>query len=287
MNLALFIVLSSLILASAAAQGGSSAPLPPSSSPTQLGELYNPHPGHFIRQFAKEEYRIWTSPFRRYTYESHAMTKYVLPVVAISAVMIATDHRTTEALPNTADQMKWSGRVSQIGAGYTLAGFSALTFLVGQVAHDDHARESGLLALEALAHAQVVAFGVKQITNRGRPLDNDQKGGFWKGGDSFPSAHAASTFSVAAVFAYEYRDHIAVPITAYTLASLISASRLSARRHWFSDIFVGGSTGFLLGRYVYKKHHDSKLPGSSVRRTDRLRPDLQIRSTGMAMNWTF
>jgi len=91
-------------------------------------------------------------------------------------------------------------------------------------------------------------------------LDNDQKGGFWKGGNSFPSGHATSSFSVATVFAYEYRDHIAVPITAYALASAVSVSRLSARQHWFSDIFVGGATGFLLGRYVYKKHHDPELP---------------------------
>ena len=144
-----------------------------------------------------------------------------------------------------------------------------------------------MLALEALAHTEVVTFSVKQITNRTRPVDNDQKAGFWKGGDSFPSGHASSSFAVATVFAYEYRDHVAVPIAAYTLASLISASRLSARRHWFSDIFVGGSTGFLLGRYVYKKHHDSSLPGSPVRRTDRWKPDLQVAGSGVALGWTF
>jgi membrane-associated phospholipid phosphatase len=267
----------------AAAQGGPA----PQSPPFEKGELYDAHPIHFVRKFAHEEYRIWTSPFRRSSYESHALTKYVLPFIAISGVLIGTDTRTATALPNTADQTKWSGRVSQLGAGYTLAGFSGLTVAVGQIAGDDHAKEAGLLALEALAHAQVVTFGVKQITNRGRPLDSDQKGGFWKGGNSFPSGHAASSFAVASVFAYEYRDHLAVPIAAYSLASLISASRLSARRHWFSDIFVGGSTGFLLGRYVYKKHHDSNLPGSPVRRTDRWAPDVQIGGTGVNLSWAF
>jgi membrane-associated phospholipid phosphatase len=280
-------LLCALIVANATAQGGSSNGSQAQSTSFELGELYDPHPVVFAKKFAREEYRIWTSPFRRSSYQSHALTKYVLPFIAISGVLIGTDTRTADALPNTADQTKWSGRVSQLGAGYTLAGFSGLTAAVGQVIGDDHAKEAGLLALEALAHTQVIIFGVKQITNRSRPLETDQKGGFWKGGDSFPSGHAASSFAVASVFAYEYRDHVAVPIVAYSLASVISASRLSARRHWFSDIFVGGSTGFLLGRYVYKKHHDSGLPGSPVQRTDRWKPDVQIGGTGVALSWVF
>ena len=280
------VLFASLTAPGAAGQGGTGTPQPQSAS-TDLGELYDLHPAPFIRKFAREEYAIWTSPFRKSSYQSHVLTKYVVPFLAISGILIATDTRTANALPNTTDQTRWSGRVSQLGAGYTLAGFSGLTFLVGHLAKDNHAKETGLLALEALAHTEVVTFSVKQITNRTRPVDNDQKAGFWKGGDSFPSGHASSSFAVATVFAYEYRDHVAVPIAAYTLASLISASRLSARRHWFSDIFVGGSTGFLLGRYVYKKHHDSSLPGSPVRRTDRWKPDLQVAGSGVALGWTF
>ncbi len=280
-------LLCALIVTNTPAQTGSPNGQQPQPASLDRGELYDPHPAHFVRKFAAEEYRIWTSPFRSSSYQGHALTKYILPFVAISGVLIGTDTRTASALPNTDDQTKWSGRVSQLGAAYTLAGFSGITAAIGQLKHDDHATEAGLLALEALAHAQVVVFGVKQITNRSRPLETNQKGGFWKGGDSFPSGHAASSFAVASVFAYEYRDHLAVPIVAYSLASVISASRLSARRHWFSDIFVGGSTGFLLGRYVYKKHHDSGLPGSPVRRTDRWKPDVQIGGSGVALSWEF
>jgi len=254
------------------------------ASPYEPGELFNPHPKHFLRKFGREQYRIWTSPFRASSYDAHSFRKYVIPFVAISAVLIATDTR-TDVPPNTTGQIRWSGRVSQIGAGYTLAGISGGTFLLGHVAGNDHLRETGLLALEALAHSQAVVFAVKQITNRSRPEQNDQKAGFWKGGNSFPSGHAASAFSVAAVFAYEYREHIAVPITAYALASAVSASRLGARRHWFSDIFVGGSTGFLLGRYVYRKHHNPNLPGSPVQRTGHLAPEIGIGANGVAATW--
>jgi membrane-associated phospholipid phosphatase len=216
------------------------------------------------------------------------MKKYGLPFLLISGALIATDHKTADLLPNTEDQTTWSGRVSQLGAAYTLAGFSGATYLIGKATDNSHAKETGLLSLEALGHAQLLALGLKTITQRERPLDENPGGtGFWKGGDAFPSGHATSSFAVAAVFAYEYRDHIAVPITAYSLASLISVSRLSARRHWASDIFVGGSMGFLIGRYVYKHHHDPKLPGSPGYRTSRLMPDFTIGDRRVGLYWTF
>src|SRR3954469_4865187 len=196
--------------------GGNSGAAPvKAAAQTTPGELIALHPVASLKGFVHEEYRIWTSPFRLSSYDAHAVKKYVIPFALISAGLIASDKSTADALPNTNDQTKWSGRVSQIGAAYTLAGFSGGFFLVGKLTKNRHAQETGLLALEALAHAQVVVFGLKQITNRARPLENRENRGFWRGGDSFPSGHAASSFAVASVFAYEYREHIAVPITAY------------------------------------------------------------------------
>jgi hypothetical protein len=241
-----------------------------------------------LRTFVHDEYRLWTSPFRFSNYDSHTMKKYGLPFVLISGALIATDHKTADLLPNSEDQTKWSGRVSQLGAAYSLAGFSGAIYLIGKATKDDHKKETGILSLEALGHAQLLALGLKAITQRERPLDENPSGtGFWKGGDAFPSGHATSSFAVASVFAYEYREHIAVPITAYSLASLISVSRLSARRHWASDIFVGGSLGFLIGRYTYKHHHDPNLPGSPVDRTSRLMPDFVVGDRRAGLYWAF
>jgi membrane-associated phospholipid phosphatase len=242
-----------------------------------------------FRRFLNDEYRLWTSPFRPGNYDSHTMKKYGLPFLLISGALIATDHKTADLLSNTETQTTWSGRVSQLGASYTLAGFSGATYLIGKAKGDDHAKETGILSLEALGHAQLLALGIKAITQRERPLGENPSGtGFWKGGDSFPSGHATSSFAVATVFAYEYRDHIAVPITAYSLASLISLSRLSARRHWASDIFVGGSLGFLIGRYVYKHHHNPNLPGSPGYRISRLIPnDFTFADARVGLYWVF
>jgi len=241
-------------------------------------------PRKFIREFGRDEWRIWTSPFRKSAYGSHTVRKYVIPFVLLSGALIATDKETAKLLPNTPDQTRWSGRVSQIGSGYSLAGIAGGTWLLGKVTRNAHAQETGWLALEALAHTEVVVFAFKQMTNRRRPIPNESPGGFWDGGDSFPSGHAAAAFSVAAVFAYEYHDHVIVPITAYTLASAVAASRVSAQRHWVSDIFVGGATGFLIGRFVYKHHHNPALPGSPIARTV---PQVAIDTHGIRMNWQF
>jgi len=236
-------------------------------------------------RFVADEWRIWSSPFRSGTYTSHTVKKYGVPFALLSGALIATDRQTGDLLPNTADQAVWSGRVSQLGAWYSLAAMAGATYLVGKIAGDDHAKEAGMLGLEALGHTQLVVFTLKQLTNRERPLDHDKHGSFWEGGTSFPSGHAASSFSVATVFAYEYRNHIVVPIAAYSVAGLVSASRVSARRHWVSDIAVGDSLGFLIGRFVYKRNHDPALPGSPVSRKERLIPQVGVIDSSITLSW--
>ncbi|MEP7363782.1 MAG: phosphatase PAP2 family protein [Acidobacteriota bacterium] len=220
----------------------------------------------------RDEWKIWSSPFKRDSYSAHGVKKYVLPFALISVALLATDRKTADLLPNSSDQTLWSTRVSRLGGAYTLTGISGAVFLVGKATGNHHASETGWLSLYALGHTQAVVQVLKFATQRERPISDESHSGFFRGGDSFPSGHAASSFAIATVFAYEYRDHIAVPITAYTLASLVSISRMGARRHWASDVFVGGSLGFLLGRFVYKTHHDPNLPGSPVGTRSRLIP---------------
>jgi membrane-associated phospholipid phosphatase len=241
----------------------------------------------FLRTLLHDELTMWRSPFLRGSYSTHTVKKYVVPFAIISTALIASDTKTADLLPNTRDQATWSGRVSQLGAGYTLAGFSGGMWLFGKATGNHHTAEAGLLALEAVAHSQLITFAIKRATSRVRPDKEQSTGGFWKGGDSFPSGHASGSFAVAAVLAYEYRHHLAVPITAYSLATAISLSRMSARRHWVSDIFVGGSTGFLIGRYIYRKHHDPSLPGSIVNRISRLYPKFGFGEGGAQLAWEF
>ncbi len=252
----------------------------------------NPAEKAVIKTFLRDEVNIWTSPFRRSSYSSHAFSKYVLPFTVITGALIATDHRTSELLPNTNDQAIWSQRVSRLGAPYTLAGIAATTYLIGRGTGNSKARETGFLGAEAIAHSQIVTLVLKTATQRERPLDFRANGSggiaFGKGGDSFPSGHASGSFALATVFAYEYgREHRWVPYTSYGLASVVAASRLSGEKHWVSDIFVGSTMGFLIGRYVYKTHHDPRADGEVPKRTDRFIPQFGITAHRATVAWNW
>ncbi len=229
-------------------------------SPPRAQAQHAPDQQPFVRDFLRDEIQMWSSPFRRSSYSTRTFSKYVVPFALLTGALIATDHQTADLLPNTKDQSKWSLRVSQIGAPYTLAGMAGGVYLIGRATKDKKARETGFLAAEAIAHSQLLTVGMKYITQRERPLDFKAKGGggtaFWKSGDSFPSGHSSGSFALATVFAYEYGpDHRWVPYASYGLASVVAASRLSGQKHWVSDISVGSTMGFLVGRYVYKHHH--------------------------------
>ena len=246
----------------------------------------------FPRMFLRDEVHIWTSPFRKNSYSSHAFPKYVVPFTLITGALIATDHRTSELLPNTRDQATWSRRVSQVGAPYTLAGMALTMYLVGKGTGNSKARETGFLGAEAIAHSQIVALVLKTATQRERPLDFQANGSggvaFGNGGNSFPSGHAAGSFALATVFAYQYgREHRWVPYASYGLASIVSASRLSAQQHWVSDLFVGSTLGFLIGRYVYKTHHDPRIDGEVPTRADRVIPNIGITAHEATVAWAW
>ena len=289
----LILIASSSMVSPAAGQV--SAPAPSSQNPQEAQEPEQTSPSappkttsqSFLRSFSQDEWRMWSSPFRGSTYGSRTVRKYGIPFLLLSGAAIATDPWTADLLPNTTEQTKWSRRVSQIGAAYTLAGICGGSYLLGHVGGNDHLKETGWLGLQAIAHTQIFVFALKQATNRVRPATHDKHPTFWRGGDSFPSGHSATSFAVATVFAYEYRHHIAVPITAYSLATLVAFSRFSGQKHWVSDVFVGGSMGFLIGRFVYKNHHNPDLPGSPVSRTSRLIPEVGVSGRGFFCIWNF
>lgn len=243
----------------------------------------------FVRQFLADEVTIWTSPFRASSYSSHTAKKYVLPFTLITGVLIATDRRVIDKLPNSEDQSTWSLRVSQIGAPYTLAGMAAGMYLISRATHNRKARETGFLGAEAILHSQIVTQVLKLASQRERPFEaiEEQHGGtgFFRGGDSFPSGHASGSFALATVFAYEYgRDHKWVPVLGYSLASGVALSRMSAQKHWPSDLFVGGTMGFLIGRFVYKSHHNPDIDAEQ-RGIDRFIPNVAFSGRQFSLFW--
>ena len=96
-------------------------------------------------------------------------------------------------------------------------------------------------------------------------------GHFCGGGTSFPSEHAAISWAMAGTFAHEYPSPF-VKFLAYGAATLISASRVTAKQHFPADVFVGAAIGYLSSEYVYHQHHSQELRGGGWE-IPALRPD--------------
>jgi membrane-associated phospholipid phosphatase len=219
------------------------------------------HP--FVRMpkyILQDQKAIWTSPF----HTSKNNLKYWLIFGGATGALIATDKWTVKQLPNSSAQVNVSNWVSRVGSAYTLVPLSAGFYFIGTAAHDDHFRETGLLAFETLIDVNLVAGGLKLVADRARPLQNNGTGRFedntaGRWGSGFPSGHAINTWALASVIAHQYSHHKIVPILAYGLASTVIVARVGARQHFPGDVVAGSAMGWFIGDFVYGKRHNREL----------------------------
>src|SRR6266702_6083329 len=210
--------------------------------------------------FDQEE--IFTSPFHA---NRHNALEWLLPTAAMGG-LIAADTHIANAFENSRGQVRWGGRVSNIGASYTLIPIVAGSYVYGAWRDNAKAREIGVLGTESLLDDLILAGVLKEAFRRNRPDEKDP-GDFWGGGTSFPSGHAIQVWSIASLLAHEYKHKPIIAVTAYSLAGIVSASRIAARKHFASDVVTGGTMGWFIGRYVYQTHmshlahkHPSLMP---------------------------
>jgi membrane-associated phospholipid phosphatase len=196
-----------------------------------------------------DQKEIYTSPFRM----NRDNAKWWLLSGAVTAGLIAEDRRIANSFENSRGQVQWGGRISQIGAPYTVVPLVASYYVFGVLADHAKAREIGVLGTESLLDSLFVVEVLKLVSRRNRPYEN-KPGDFWGDGDSFPSGHSIQVWSVASLVSHEYKHHPIVAVVAYSLAGLVSAARIAARQHFASDVFVGGTMGWFIGGYVYDTH---------------------------------
>jgi hypothetical protein len=209
-----------------------------------------------------DEKDIFTSPFH---VTRHNALEWLVPI-AITGGLIVGDRRIANTLENSRGQVSWGGRISNIGASYTLIPIVASSYVYGAWRDNPKGREIGVLGTETLLDSLIVVEVLKEVFRRDRP-DDKRPGDFWAGGSSFPSGHAMESWSIASLLDHEFKHKRIVGITAYTLAGIVSAARIAARKHFASDVVAGGTMGWFIGRHVYDTHmshlahrHASLLP---------------------------
>ena len=202
----------------------------------------------------KDQGAIWSSPARIRDRDFG----YLIPLGLAVAGAITTDHQAmSDVVSHNASFNNTNTNASNVLVGPFIAA-PAVMFAAGHFTSNDHARETGILGGEAILDGLVVEQGMKLIFWRERPTVDNAKGKFFQtsvGVDSsFPSSHTVIAWSSAAVLAEEYPSRLN-RLGIYTLATGVSLTRVLGQQHFPSDVLVGSAFGWMIGHYVYKKHH--------------------------------
>jgi len=209
---------------------------------------------------------MWTSPARLKLSDA----TWLVPAGGFTAALLATDSDLSRHLSNSPNTLLRYRHISDYGM-YSMIGGSAGIYLLGLTTHNERQRETGFLSGESAIDSIAVVQALKYMTDRERPFQDNGRGQFWQGGKSLPSEHAAISWAVAGTFAHEYPSPF-VKFLAYGAATAISASRITAKQHFPSDVFVGMAIGYLTSEYVYRQHHNPTLRGGAWE-TPAVRPE--------------
>ncbi|MBS1803945.1 MAG: phosphatase PAP2 family protein [Acidobacteria bacterium] len=202
----------------------------------------------------KDQGAIWSSPARVRDKD----LGYLVPLGLAVTLAMTTDH---QVMSEKVSLDKNFNDENTKASNVLVAPFVAaplVAYGVGHLAHSEHARETGILSGEALVDSLVVEQGMKLIFMRERPIVDGAKGKFFQtsvGVDgSFPSNHSMLAWSSAAVLADEYPSRFN-SLMFYGLATGVSVTRVLGQQHFPSDVLVGSAFGWMIGHYVFKKHH--------------------------------
>jgi len=210
---------------------------------------------------AKEQKDMITGPFRLKKKDLLWLT----PAMAATGVAFAFDRSAMDHVSTDLARVNAFRTASNLTGIYIPLAAAGTALLGGTIHHDEHLRETGMLAMTAMVDAQLLTTMIKFGTDRARPAANGtiaESGTFWPDGkhsssaDSFPSGHTANAFAVAHVIADEYPGW-KVKLAVYGLAAATGFERVGGREHFPSDVLVGGALGYLVGGYVFD-HHSSR-----------------------------
>lgn len=208
-------------------------------------------------QLLHDQMGIWTSPAK--THLSDAT--WLVPIGGVTAALFSTDSDFSRHLSNNPNTLLHYQHLSDYGV-YSMIGGTGGIYFLGLVTHNEHQRETGFLSGEAALDSVAMVEAIKLVTQRQRPYEGNGSGQFWKGGSSFPSEHSVVAWSIAGIFAHEYPSPL-MKFLSYGAATAVSVSRVQAKEHFPSDVFVSAAIGYLVSSQIYQHHHNPELRGGT------------------------
>jgi hypothetical protein len=260
--------------ACASGQQASAPPAPTTAASTQIPDAPSTTKqqhgsfGHgvatVVKTIGQDELHLITAPFRidsvGFTNEVPFLNKTLFwdsVVVGATGVLIGNDESVVKQVP-----ISWHQAGIDISNACTYGEVAATgaIYLTGLFTHDEHAQRTGVLAAEASIDSTLLYGSMKLVFNRQRPYMGNGDGKFFYGNfssGSFPSGHATFAWTLASVVAHEYPKW-PVQLLMYGMATTVATTRVTGGQHFPSDVFVGSTLGYLVGRYVANKDKRSQ-----------------------------
>ena len=159
----------------------------------------------------------------------------------------------TEVTHPLAGPGRWYDQMGPDRVAYGTAGLLAVGGLA--LGRRDFTRTS-VRIVEAMLLTKAVTGFAKSFFNRTRPfvgkgpLSADPGGFAGRHTElSMPSGHTARAFALASVLSHQ-ADRWYVSTLAYGGAASVGLERIRSGDHWLTDVLVGGTLGYLIGRSV-------------------------------------
>lgn len=163
------------------------------------------------------------------------MKNNILRGIALSGALFTATALTPAAHADSLDQF---GLNKALGEARIASGKGNLVFLAGgtllpmlQGGHDN--RQQTYRTADALLTSTLVSEALKHTVKEMRPDGSSRT--------SFPSGHATAAFAVAAMQAH---FHPGQALLWYGGATLIGASRVQLKRHYWHDVIAGAALGY-------------------------------------------
>src|SRR5579863_2166153 len=207
----------------------------------------------------KDQAAIWSSP----VHLRERDLRWLIPLGLATAVTITADHQIMSSEVSHEAKFNHDNVIASDVLTGALIAVPVALIGKGQWFNDDQGKEAGILGGEAIVDGVVVEQGMKLIFWRERPSADGAKGKFFQANagvdSSFPSSHTVLAWSSAAALAGEYTSWWQ-QAGLYSMATGVTVTRVLGQQHFPSDVLVGSAAGWLVGHYVYRKHHKVRIP---------------------------
>jgi PAP2 superfamily len=216
--------------------------------------------GTAAKTIGQDEWHIIKAPFHKKALIWDGL------FLAATGVLIANDESVMYQVPSAWHST--SLNISDAGV-YGVSAVAGGIYLTGLFTKNAHEQEVGIRTAEATVDSVILYGAAKAIFQRQRPYSGPGEGKFFAGNwtnGSFPSGHATFAWTIASAVAHQYHS-IPLDIGLYGVASAVTVTRVTARQHFPSDVFVGSILGYLIGDYVaHKQETVGPIRGSKISR---------------------